>query len=332
MIKRSVKKKSIPKKLLLWFKIFITSSLCVYIILKADWQFVQFAIQNANVLLILIIFLGMLIDIALSALKWQTLLNIHGIYYSLGTLTKYYLIGVFFGNFLPGTIGGDGYRIYKTLNNPRSRSGAVISIFTERIFGLMILLGLGLCASVGSFLKRGDNISLFGIIFSTFGLLVFIIFVSLLFREQTRSWVFKKKYIPQKIKSLVKHVDDYRRQPRAFIKFIGISFLFYILLFFCRLLLIYAVGESCPVFSFVMVVMMSTVLAAIPISLNGIGILDGSFIYLISKFGVTYESALMVMVLYRLLTLLLSLIGGIFYFFDNDQKNKFMPVKSLFKN
>ncbi|MBE9573486.1 MAG: flippase-like domain-containing protein, partial [Proteobacteria bacterium] len=266
------------------------------------------------------VFLGMLLNIAVSALKWQILLAIHGINYQFGKLTGYYLAAGFFSNFLPGTIGGDGYRIYKTYQNSHSKTGAILSVFTERLVGFMVLLALGLCGSVGSFLLQGDRFSLFGIIFGSLGLLTSTILVGFLSLKRIQTWALKKRNMPQKIKIFIRHLGDYRRHPTKFLHFITVSIFFYILLFSYRLLLIHALGESCPFFSLVMVVMVSTVLAALPISLNGIGILEGSFIYLISQYGVAYESALMVMVLHRMLSMVTSLIGGVLYYFDREPK------------
>jgi hypothetical protein len=65
--------------------------------------------------------------------------------------------------------------------------------------------------------------------------------------------------------------------------------------------------------------MLSTLIANIPISINGIGLMDGSFIYLISKFGVDYDAAIIVMLIQRGLTIAVSLFGGIFYLSDKNE-------------
>ncbi len=65
-----------------------------------------------------------------------------------------------------------------------------------------------------------------------------------------------------------------------------------------------------------MAVSLSTLVSLLPISINGIGLLDGSFIYVLQSFHVGYEQALLVIILVRLLSYLQSLLGGIFYFFE----------------
>jgi len=313
-------KKKRFKRLLFWLKVPITVGLCGFILANADWNNIFIAIQNAKTSFILFAFFAILLNVVVTALKWKKILEIHGISYPLWQLTAYYFTAGFFSNFLPGTIGGDGYRIYKTCQNPNSTMGAVLAVFTERVFGFMVLLALGLCGAVGSYLLTGDRFSLLGLIFGLSGLMAFTILVGILSLKRIQAWALKKESIPQKIKMLITHLSDYRLQRTKFLHFIFVSIVFYFIIFIFWLLLIHAFGEACSVFSLVMVVMISTVLAALPISLNGIGILDGSFIYLISQFGVTYETALMVMVMQRMLVAVTSIIGGALYYLDRKPK------------
>ena len=307
-------------RLLLSVKIIITVSLCSYILLHADWENIRIAIFKAKVWLIFMVLLGMLINIVVSALKWKMLLAIHGIHCQLGKLTRYYLTATFFSNFLPGTIGGDGYRIYKVFKDSNSKEGAIVSVFTERLVGIIVLLFLGFFGAIASFIQFGDELSLNGVLFGGVGILIFSIILFFLSHKKIQTWIQTKLNLSQSVGNFFLYFNDYRGHPREFIKFVAVSILFYILMFLCRLILIFSFGESCAIYSLVMVVMVSTVLAALPISLNGIGILDGSFIYLISKYGVTYDVALMVMVLYRMLYMVNSLIGGIFYYMDRGKK------------
>src|SRR5690606_18422664 len=93
--------------------------------------------------------LGILIALVfVSAYKWRLLLSIHGVEYSTLRLSRYYFVALFFNNFLPTSIGGDGYRIYKTINNGRSKASAIIAVVMERVTGFGTLLALGAGAAV----------------------------------------------------------------------------------------------------------------------------------------------------------------------------------------
>jgi glycosyltransferase 2 family protein len=81
-------------------------------------------------------------------------LSIHRVPFEFRTLQKYYFIAMFFNNFLPSTIGGDSYRVIKTMHNPRSRSSAVIAVLMERLTGLAALLLLGYLGAIVEYLRR----------------------------------------------------------------------------------------------------------------------------------------------------------------------------------
>jgi uncharacterized protein (TIRG00374 family) len=331
------RKKSL-KKLLFWLKVPVTVGLCIFILVNADWKNIGIAIQNAKIGLIVLVFAGMLLSNAVSALKWKIILSIHRIKCSVVKLTAYNLTGGFFNNFLPGMVGGDAYRIYKTMQTPDSKTGAVISVLNERIFGMMALLFLGFCGAIISFAMNGDEISKLGIIFGGIGLLISFLFISFFSNRRIRWWALEKQRVPRKIKRFVFHLGDYRLHKARFFKFILGSILFYFLLFLNRLILIYALGESCSIFSLALVIMISNVVAQLPISLNGIGLLDGSFIYLLTHFGVAYESAIMVMVLHRMLLIFVSFVGAILYYLDKDRrmsskfrKEELQPIKESIK-
>jgi uncharacterized membrane protein YbhN (UPF0104 family) len=83
------------------------------------------------------------------------------------------------------------------------------------------------------------------------------------------------------------------------------------------LILIHAIGSTCSVFDLVLAVTISNLAAMLPVSINGIGLLDGSFIYIMAQTGMHYESALTFMLMYRLFSILVSAIGGVFYFQNN---------------
>jgi uncharacterized protein (TIRG00374 family) len=124
------------------------------------------------------------------------------------------------------------------------------------------------------------------------------------------------KIVPQKYHSLGDILQDYRRNYRKTAMIILLSLSFQFLLIFYRMLLIYAVGATISIADLAVAIALSTIVALAPITINGLGLLDGSYIYLLTQFNVGYEQAFVVMILIRLLNFTLSLVGGIFYLFD----------------
>ncbi len=70
-------------------------------------------------------------------------LRIHELQFGYGFLSRVLVIAFFLNNFLPTSIGGDAYRVYRTLPPSPPRSSAVSAVLLERVVGLSALLALG---------------------------------------------------------------------------------------------------------------------------------------------------------------------------------------------
>ena len=302
--------------LLFVIKLSITIALCAVILWKVDWRETWHALQQTNLIILCTVFAGMILNVLVSTLKWKILLSIHGIQFKFSQLCKYYFTASFFNNFLPSTIGGDGYRIYKTFKNPISKAGAFTSVFIERITGISALMFIGFIGGIISYLKTGNEISRLVVFGGSLGLGILIIFFLAMKFTATPLKRLGSKILPKRFQGVTEHLKDYKHNHRKILMVILLSLFFQLFLLFYRLLIIYAVGSTISIANMAVVVALSTIVALVPISINGIGLLDGSFIYLLVTFNVGYEQAFIVMILIRLLNFPLGLIGGIFYFFD----------------
>lgn len=71
--------------------------------------------------------------------RWDQLLRGQGYRAPLGYLTGSFLVGRFFGMFLPSTLGLDGYRAYDLARQARDAIGSVAVIVVEKITGFFTL-------------------------------------------------------------------------------------------------------------------------------------------------------------------------------------------------
>ncbi|AGF79009.1 hypothetical protein UWK_02472 [Desulfocapsa sulfexigens DSM 10523] len=84
--------------------------------------------------------------IAVSCCKWMMILNAGQNNVPFLTLFRIYLIGYFFSNMLPSTVGGDVVRSYYTGKIIQDQSYSAIAIFIERFSGIFFLFLLVLFA------------------------------------------------------------------------------------------------------------------------------------------------------------------------------------------
>src|ERR1043166_1401579 len=117
--KTSTQKQERPvrKRILLGIKFVVTAALCGWIIAWVNWQQFWSAITLVNVWIVLVVLLMRFFGLLISTYKGQSLLAVHGLSYRLKQLFRWYHVSMFLNNFLPTSIGGDAYRIYKTWSN-----------------------------------------------------------------------------------------------------------------------------------------------------------------------------------------------------------------------
>ncbi len=84
--------------------------------------------------------------IVVSCLKWKMILDAGGNRISFVTLFRIYLIGYFFSNMLPSTVGGDVVRSYYAGKLMQDQSYSAIAIFIERFSGIFFLFFLVILA------------------------------------------------------------------------------------------------------------------------------------------------------------------------------------------
>lgn len=302
-------------------KVLVTTVLCGVIVWQGDWIGIWATLRQANPLMLAAVFAGMLLGVSISAVKWRLILSIHGLYFGFNRLQRYYFTSVFFNNFLPSNIGGDVYRIYQTARHQPNRAAAVVAVLTERLTGIWALVAL---AAVGGGVVYADGSFAPGwllpitLVFSAIAMLPFLF---LTVSTRAVSWFLQVKWFPGRLKKVLALSGDYRRKPVKILLIIGISFGFHLFTLSWMLVLSCAVGGSTNLPRLVLGTAIGNLAALIPVSLNGIGLLDGSFIYVMGDLGMQFDAALMMMLLIRALLIPLSLIGGLFYLKERKTVN-----------
>jgi uncharacterized membrane protein YbhN (UPF0104 family) len=305
-----------PKKALFALKLSLTVILCAIIVWKADWSGVAEGLRAARPVELGLVFAAMVLCVSISACKWQMLLRIHGAAFRFLSLHRWYFVAMFFNNFLPTSIGGDGYRIYKTLGNNRSKTAAVLAVFVERISGILSLLLLGFAGAAIGYLGSDNPLSRTVFLGGLIGVAVGVPALLVFFHRGVLDWLSRHPRIPAVVRNVFMHLDDYRSQPRQTVGVILISFGFHAFSLSWMWLLFHAVGAPIAFTDLAVLAALLAVVAVLPLSINGIGLVDGSLIFLAGQFGVDYDAALTVALLQRALLIPISLFGGALYFLD----------------
>jgi uncharacterized membrane protein YbhN (UPF0104 family) len=261
----------------------------------------------------------------IAGIRWQMLLRVQGIELSWSRLVSLLFIGVFFNFFIPGGTGGDVVKIYYLLKEtPGKRAQALLSVLVDRIIGVisLALLAGGIVLTQWSWLTsvpgtRSYVWSALFILGSSLGGLHFSYVVT------KRGWVHR---LPARMPGRDKLAElalAYNLYGRAWRTTVG-AFALSLVAHFGYFGTFYCAGESfggdgtrIPTYGELCTIMpIVNTLAAMPISLGGLGVREGLFqVFLGQLCEVSEAVAVVISSTGYLLTLMWGLVGGVVYMF-----------------
>ncbi|KKU30741.1 MAG: putative integral membrane protein [candidate division WWE3 bacterium GW2011_GWA1_46_21] len=294
------------RKLLL--KILVSLLLLAVIIWTQDTDKVFRNISGFNFIYALPVCLLLILNYIVSSVRWKALLiHQNSDKTPLKYLTSLYFIGAFFNNFLPTSIGGDGYKIYKLGQKINNTTDAFSATFMERFTGVMALTVISLASLIS--------------ILGWFGLLLFFLFwivavFGFFVLKKISAMSFTNKHLSllaQKTADVYRSLSQYASYKKELFWALITSFVVQLLAVFSQYFVFKGVGITLPIFyslfAFPFIFLAGY---AIP-SLNGVGVQDALYVRLFGSIGVVSEIAVSASILYHLFRLGVSLIGGVLY-------------------
>lgn len=256
-----------------------------------------------------------LLNTVLSTWKWKMLLKADGVQVPLSSLLSSYLIGTFFNLFMPSSIGGDAYRVVDTGRHGGSAK-SFASVFADRLTGFLALAIWGLLFSAIGWSRLPDKRILWLPVF-VFGLMAAMAFA--LIQRRMLVAVLRAFRIERlaKLNAFVHRVLDsmatYHGDGRLMTNVFGISLFFQMLAITIIFCLSKALGWQIPFIYFCIFVPLITLGEALPISIFGIGVRDSLYVFFFAQGGATREQALSMALVYVLITIVYSLLGGVLF-------------------
>lgn len=289
-------KKGSIKKLVL--KVFVSCALLVYILLKIDRAQLIKNISMMDVFYIPLIVIFIVLNYVISSYRWkQLLVHQNSKNATWGYLTGLYFIGSFFNNFMPTSIGGDVYKIFKLGKKINDNTVAFTSTFMERFTGVLVLALFTLLSFAGYLRYTVVFLVVWFVVALWFGLIVL-------------------KYLGDKFKAfnkLYQSIYAYKDHKRVMVLAMFFSVIVQLLSVLTQYAIFFALGVNIN-FLFALFAFPVITLATFFIpSLNGIGVQDALYIQFFQMAGVPIEVSLAASVLYHIFRLGVSLVGGVLY-------------------
>lgn len=133
------------------FKIAISLTLLVWLLSKVELSDLLKSLQNIGWLSFLLLYLAYLFVQFVSSWRWQVLAKDMGLKDTLVNAYRDYLVGIYYGLFVPTGIGGDVGRAYRiTHRQQASYIKGILSTLAERFCGFAILMTIALVGLIST--------------------------------------------------------------------------------------------------------------------------------------------------------------------------------------
>ncbi len=295
-------------------KIVISCGIIILLIIHVDFVEVWQKLKALSLPFVAFALLYYTICQWLSCIRWKIILKALGFSASINLLLSSYFCGMFLNTCLPGTLGGDVYRVYTISRKSQDSELAFVSVFLERVTGLFALLGIALLSIPPAFsiVKLWDIILLLvvctGIVL---GIVLLILSPRLLNWSETLLGKLHLQDITHRFRKIQILLRHFRSHTKALMATMIVSLIFQLLVVYYYYLI--AQQLNIPI-SYLQLLVFNAIIVVItlfPISLGGLGVKEGLLAYLFNRIGLTIEQALLLSITVTILSWLLSLFGGL---------------------
>ncbi len=307
------------KLILLLVRIIISVSLIVFLV-KTQFKDIRSAleiIKSVNKPLLILSLSTHIFGIWITAVRWNTLLGTQKVKLGTTTLTLTVLIGFFFNNFLPTSIGGDVFRTYdaaKKANIPIETSASIIIV--ERFSGIISASTYAIIALFLGFTAIGNRSFIIPVIIF-FIICIIIAFLilnpSILRLNKLINKIKFLKKVKEKLANIYFTFLSFKKFKWVLVRVMIYSFLLQFAVILNYFLAAKSLGINLNLTAFIFIVPVVTIIAMVPISIGGIGIRENTLVFIITAMGVGSEQAAICALLIFLMLIFIGIIGGITY-------------------
>lgn len=297
----------------------VTVLLFAFLLRSMNWSTLVSTLIHVRYTYLLIGLAAGVLCIVFSAYGWQSVVLAENIKAELARLIALYLVGIGFSHFLPTSMGGDAIKAFYVGRDSGNMAGAASAALLSRITSFlgMLLIALPGLAIFHEYFPNQVVIEflllsllLVGAIFGA--LLTATLLPRLSNRFLKRTWVNNPLF--GKFLEVGYALSATARRPRSMFTATLFGMLFWIASFLNYFEYAAALGLDVPLSFYVIAIPFVSIIASLPISINGFGVREGAFVYLFSTIHVPTSTAAVLALLMDAQVLLFGLIGGCIYF------------------
>ncbi len=252
--------------------------------------------------------------IVLSAYQWRSLLNTERIRFDLADLINLYLVGIAFSHFLPTGMGGDGIKALYVGRESGNSTGSISATVMCRVTGFLGMLLIALPILVFWHTRFASGLILS---FALFSLLVGSMIGGAFLVAICLPGMLKGKWARYRVISSLLRVGTALgasiRSPRTLVGGTVYGAIFWVTAILNSYSYANSLGISVPLYFYCVAVPLISLVAFLPISINGFGLRETAFVYVFSAVHVSATFALLLALLLDAQALLFGGVGACIY-------------------
>jgi uncharacterized protein (TIRG00374 family) len=252
----------------------------------------------------------------IQARRWKMFLGLEGITTETSRLFRRIWMSRFFANTLPGSIGGDIFRVVESGDFSNSKMAVARSVLLDRV---VAIVGLGLYTStaclVWAWLRNWPGlrwVAAIGLVGSALAALL----LASGWPRRMASWTAEKLRAGRArtfVSQLTDSLSDLAGQRSLLVAAVLITVLFNVtwaISSYCGFL---ALGLTISPLLVITLIPVVYAVTALPTSINGLGVSDSVFVLVFATVGLQPGEAAAVAILLRVTGLMMSSLGGLLY-------------------
>lgn len=298
-----------------WAKAAVGVALLATLIANVEWRALADGTQSLSWPLIGVAALLYPLAMLLNAAKWSAALRLHDLAFPFAYLLRAGLVGFFVNNLLPSAIGGDVYRVYRS-SSAGTASQAISAVVLERLVGVSMLLFNGVLGALvlasSSVLARAYLLwCMIGVAGAGVGAVV--LFAC---RNRAASLASSSRFF----QPIFANFRLIVRLHPAWVPLVLYSFAFQAVSATVTLVVFAAVDVDLSLAAALLITAAAGLAAVLPISISGIGVVEGSIVGVSVALGVGFDAAFLAAIILRMLSLATSVVCGVVYVVEGGRR------------
>lgn len=269
-------------------KVLLTVAALYYVFTRIEFTEVVRIFKSVDYLLLTIALLFFILSKIVSAWRLNYFFDMADVKLENKSNLRLYLLGMYYNLFLPGGIGGDGYKIWLLSKKFDIKAKPIFwGVFLDRINGVFALYLLGL--ALVPFLDLPKMYSILAIALIPFSVLAYYLV----------TWKFFNRFYSIIIPTTM------------------LSMAVQVLQVLSAIFILFSINTFSSITSYVFLFLVSSIIAALPITIGGIGSRELTFLFGANILMLDINQSIALSLLFYVITLIVS-ITGIYFSLNTD--------------